>query len=85
MATPASAVTAATPIEQLPFYSRLNAPSPYVTPNSHSLLPGYEQTNQGYALFSKPITKSPNDDRDYRSVLRYLRVALARADDFRSI
>ena len=85
MATPAVAFTAATPVEQLPFYSRLNAPSPYVTPNSQSLLPGYKQTNEGYALFSKPITKSPNDDRDYRSVLRTLRVIPAEADDLRSI
>lgn len=85
MATPAAAFNAATPIEQLPFYSRLDAPSPYVAPNSPSLLPGYVQTNQGYALFSKPITKSPNDDRDYRSVPRPLHFIPAEADDLRSM
>lgn len=53
---------------------KVNAPSPFITSKGNpfdNLLPGYElikstNTMPEYALFTKEIIKSPNDDRLYK-------------------
>lgn len=74
----ATAATTTTPwvAPTIPF-DPVKAPSPFITAPGNALdhlLPGYElvpatDDHPAYAIYTKEIERSPNDDRLYRCVL----------------